>query len=256
MSSYSIEANNISWKINNKIILHNTSFSVSPNTILGVIGANGAGKTTLLRILYRFYKPTTGSVFIDGKDISKMTAKSVAKKVAVVLQEQPTDFSLSVLEIISLGRIPYRSNIFSLTEYDKKIVENTISKMKLQDFKNRLFSSLSGGEKQLVMIARALAQEPIILILDEITNHLDIRHQLEVLNLITKLNITVISSLHDLNIALKYTDKIVMLAKGKNIAFDIPIKVLTKKHIACAFNVVATNNTLQPCGDSYLTFNL
>lgn len=257
MTSFSLETKSISWNnTQNNIVLHETSFAVKPRTILGVVGANGAGKTTLLRLLYQYYKPSTGSIFIDGRNTSKMSLKEVARNIAVVVQEQPVDFSLSVKEIISLGRIPHRRHLFNLDEYDKVVIENVISKLQLQSFSKRVFSTLSGGEKQLVMIARALAQEPKILILDELTNHLDIRHQLEVLKIIINLNITVITSLHDLNIALKYADNIIMLSKGRSIAFGSPNKVLTKKHIATAFNVVATNKTLLPCGESHLTFNL
>ena len=191
------------------------SFKLKPRKILGVVGPNGAGKSTLLRLLYRYYKPTTGKIKINGIDIWQLTSRQVACSIATVLQENSSDFSLTVREIVTLGRTPYSKWLTnSNSESDKKIVQSSIDRLSLTKFENRHLNTLSGGERQRVMVARALAQEPDILILDEPTNHLDIRQQLEILNLLKDLSITVITSLHDLNMARINCDEILILKDG------------------------------------------
>ena len=212
-----ITVDDLSWSVKQKKqkILYPLSFELSPSKILGVVGPNGAGKSTLLRLLYRYYKPTTGKVKINGIDIWKLTSRQVACSIATVLQENSSDFSLTVMEIVTLGRTPYSKWLSnSNSENDKKIVQSSIDRLSLNKFENRHLNTLSGGERQRVMIARALAQEPDILILDEPTNHLDIRQQLEILNLLKDLSITVVTSLHDLNMARSNCDEILLLKDG------------------------------------------
>ena len=212
-----ITVDDVSWSVKQKKqkILYPLSFELSPCKILGVVGPNGAGKSTLLRLLYRYYKPTTGKVKINGIDIWKLTSRQVACSIATVLQENSSDFSLTVREIVTLGRTPYSKWLSnSNSKNDKKIVQSSIDRLSLNKFENRHLNTLSGGERQRVMIARALAQEPDILILDEPTNHLDIRQQLEILNLLKDLSITVITSLHDLNMARSNCDEILLLKDG------------------------------------------
>ena len=212
-----ITVDDVSWSVKQKKqkILYPLSFELSPSKILGVVGPNGAGKSTLLRLLYRYYKPTTGKIKINGIDIWKLTSRQVACSIATVLQENSSDFSLTVMEIVTLGRTPYSKWLSnSNSENDKKIVQSSIDRLSLNKFENRHLNTLSGGERQRVMIARALAQEPDILILDEPTNHLDIRQQLEILNLLKDLSITVVTSLHDLNMARSSCDEILLLKDG------------------------------------------
>ena len=167
-----ITVQDLSWSVKQKKqkILYPLSFELSPRKILGVVGPNGAGKSTLLRLLYRYYKPTTGKVKIDGTDIWKLTARQVACSIATVLQENLSDFSLTVREIVTLGRTPY-SNFFGSSSGDcnNKIVQASLDRLSLSNFSNRYLKTLSGGERQRVMVARALAQEPSLLILDEPT---------------------------------------------------------------------------------------
>ena len=212
-----ITVQDLSWSIKqkNQQILYPLSFKLKPRKILGVVGPNGAGKSTLLRLLYRYYKPTTGKIKINGIDIWQLTSRQVACSIATVLQENSSDFSLTVREIVTLGRTPYSKWLTnSNSESDKKIVQSSIDRLSLTKFENRHLNTLSGGERQRVMVARALAQEPDILILDEPTNHLDIRQQLEILNLLKDLSITVITSLHDLNMARINCDEILILKDG------------------------------------------
>ena len=254
-----ITVDDVSWSVKQKKqkILYPLSFELSPGKILGVVGPNGAGKSTLLRLLYRYYKPTTGKVKINGIDIWKLTSRQVACSIATVLQENSSDFSLTVREIVTLGRTPYSKWLSnSNSENDKKIVQSSIDRLSLNKFENRHLNTLSGGERQRVMIARALAQEPDILILDEPTNHLDIRQQLEILNLLKDLSITVITSLHDLNMARSNCDEILLLKDGCALGFGKPNLILSESNISEAFRVKACHELLTPSNSRQITFHL
>ena len=254
-----ITVEDVSWSIKqkNQQILYPLSFELSPGKILGVVGPNGAGKSTLLRLLYRYYRPTTGKVKINGIDIWKLTSRQVACAIATVLQENSSDFSLTVREIVTLGRTPYSKWLSnSNSKNDKKIVQSSIDRLSLNKFENRHLNTLSGGERQRVMIARALAQEPDILILDEPTNHLDIRQQLEILNLLKDLSITVITSLHDLNMARSNCDEILLLKDGCSLGFGKPNLILSESNISEAFRVKASHELLTPSNSRQITFHL
>ena len=254
-----ITVDDVSWSVKQKKqkILYPLSFELSPGKILGVVGPNGAGKSTLLRLLYRFYKPTTGKVKINGVDIWELTSRQVACSIATVLQENSSDFSLTVREIVTLGRTPYSKWLSnSNSKNDKKIVQSSIDRLSLNKFENRHLNTLSGGERQRVMIARALAQEPDILILDEPTNHLDIRQQLEILNLLKDLSITVITSLHDLNMARSNCDEILLLKDGCAVGFGKPNLILSESNISEAFRVKACHELLTPSNSKQITFHL
>ena len=254
-----ITVQDLSWSIKqkNQQILYPLSFKLKPRKILGVVGPNGAGKSTLLRLLYRYYKPTTGKVKINGIDIWKLTSRQVASSIATVLQENFSDFSLTVREIVTLGRTPYSKWLSNLnSKNDKKIVQSSIDRLSLTKFENRHLNTLSGGERQRVMVARALAQEPDILILDEPTNHLDIRQQLEILNLLKDLSITVITSLHDLNMARSNCDEILLLKDGCALGFGKPNLILSESNISEAFRVKACHELLTPSNSRQITFHL
>ena len=254
-----ITVDDVSWSVKQKKqkILYPLSFELSPGKILGVVGPNGAGKSTLLRLLYRYYKPTTGKVKINGIDIWKLTSRQVACSIATVLQENSSDFSLTVREIVTLGRTPYSKWLSnSNSKNDKKIVQSSIDRLSLNKFENRHLNTLSGGERQRVMVARALAQEPDILILDEPTNHLDIRQQLEILNLLKDLSITVITSLHDLNMARSNCDEILLLKDGCALGFGKPNLILSESNISEAFRVKACHELLTPSNSKQITFHL
>ena len=255
----SVSVKNVSVSIprSNHNILTEISFDLSPGRILGIVGPNGSGKSTLLRLLYRYHKPTTGTVEIGGKDIWEMTARDTARKVSVVLQEHPTDFGLTVSEIVTLGRTPHHVGFGgSSGARDGQVVEAAIDQMELRSCSSRTFGTLSGGERQRVMIARALAQEPSILVLDEPTNHLDIRHQLEILELIKDLPLTIISSLHDLNMAADTCDEVAILKDGHLLGIGTPEAVFSADLISGTFEVTASYERLAPSDKNLLTFNL
>lgn len=249
----------LSWapRRGSETLLHPTSFELEPGRVLGIVGPNGAGKTTLLRLLYRFHRPIWGRVLIDDEDIWTCSARHVARRVAAVLQEQPSDFALSVREIVALGRTPHRRGMAG-TEgaRDRQIVEGVLECLDLGPLASRHLGTLSGGERQRVMVARALAQEPRLLILDEPTNHLDIRHQLEVLHLIRNLPLTIVISLHDLNLAAGICDAVLLLLRGHAQGFGPPEEVLTETAVSAAFQVQARRERLDPSQTDHLTFHL
>ncbi|MEM1427861.1 MAG: ABC transporter ATP-binding protein [Pseudomonadota bacterium] len=240
-----------------RAILHPLSFALAPGRVLGVVGPNGAGKSTLLRLLYRYHAPTTGTVRVDGADIWSVSAREVAKTVAAVLQEQPTDFALTVREIVALGRTPHRRGFGGMSgARDAVLVQQALDRLDLGGFAHRHLGTLSGGERQRVMVARALAQEPRLLILDEPTNHLDVRHQLEVVALIKDLPLTIVTSLHDLNMAAQVCDDVLLLQAGHPLGFGPPETVFTEGTISEAFRVKARQEHLAQSDTKHLTFHL
>ena len=257
MTAARIEARGISWTPRRgRTVLHPLSVSIEPGRTLAVVGANGAGKSTFLRLLYRYHRPSTGSVMVDGEDIWSMDARHAAQRIAAVLQEQPTEFGLTVAEIVRLGRTPYRSGLSLGGANERRIVDEALERLELSALADRTFGTLSGGEKQRVMVARALAQQPRLLILDEPTNHLDIRHQLELLDLIRNLGITIVTSLHDLNLAARHADDVIVLADGRALAAGPAREVLTEELVSGAFSVTARSERLVPSEQTHFTFHL
>lgn len=221
-------------------ILSDLSFGVEPGAMLAVVGPNGAGKSSLLRCLYRFNRPAGGLVRLDGQDIWSLGPRQFARRVATVLQEPAGDFGLTAAEVVELGLIPHggRAGGRALRRravYDA--VYEALALMKLEQLASRSFASLSGGEKQRVLIAKALMQRPDLLILDEPTNHLDIRHQLDILALISDLPATVVVSLHDLSLAAAHADRVLVINQGQAVEWGPALRVLTPELIRGTFAV-------------------
>lgn len=252
----SVEAVTWSPKKSAALLLHETSFTVPAGEVMGIIGPNGAGKTTLLRLIYGYHTPLTGRVCVGDVDLAAVSKRVMARKVAAVLQEQPSDFSLNVREIIALGRGPHRQGFSLLGAQDSDLIDVTIEQLNLQPFVNRTLATLSGGERQRIMVARALVQEPQVLVLDEPTNHLDIRHQLEVLDLIRHLDLTIVISLHDLNLTAGLCDQVLVLEKGHTRGYGPPHKVLTSNLVSETFKVQALKEQLPTSGKTYFSFQL
>lgn len=258
MSHARLEVKNLSWRPSKKApyILHPTSFTLDCGRILGVVGANGAGKSTLLRTLYRYQAPTTGTIEVDGQNIWTMAPRAAARIVAAVLQEQPNDFALTVRDIVTLGRLPHRLGFSSPGRSCAQIIETVLEQADLSALADRQIGTLSGGERQRVMMARALAQAPRLLVLDEPTNHLDIQHQLELLQLVKSMDVTVVVSLHDLNMAASYCDDILVMEDGHTIAFGPPKEVLTETLVSSAFSVSAQLEQLSKSQINHFSFQL
>ncbi|WOT05842.1 ABC transporter ATP-binding protein [Shewanella youngdeokensis] len=228
---------NLGWQLNGQTILSDIEFSLAKGRMLGIIGPNGAGKSSLLRCLYRFIKPTTGSIQLFGNDISVLSAKAFARQIAVVLQDTPHHFDMTTAQLVSLGLTPHKKAFEFTTATDNTVVAEALIKVGLADKANQAYENLSGGEKQRALIARAIVQRPQLLILDEPTNHLDIRYQIQTLELLRTLNITVITSIHDLNLASALCDELLLLDKGRCLATGSPKAVLTEQRIVDVFDV-------------------
>ncbi|MEM6727694.1 MAG: ABC transporter ATP-binding protein [Pseudomonadota bacterium] len=237
-------------------ILHPMDFAVPPRSVLGIVGPNGAGKSTLLRMIYRYQRPSEGRIWAGSDDIWQTPPRVIAKRIAAVLQEQPSSFGLTVREIVALGRVPHRGSFAQAGANDDEIVDRTLARLGLTGFAHREVPSLSGGERQRVMVARALVQEPEILVMDEPTNHLDIRHQLEVLELIRGLDLTIVVSLHDLNMAADVCDTVLLIENGQARGFGAPCDVLTEARVSSAFRVTARRERLSLSDADHFSYHL
>ena len=222
-------------------ILNNVTFEVKNGEFLGVMGPNGSGKTTLLRCISNVLNPQVGTVLIDSRDIQKLNRKEIARKIGVVPQTSNIDFAFKVSELVLMGRTPHLGRFDSYSTHDFEVVENAMKLTNILHLSERTFDEISGGEKQRVIIAQALAQEPRILLLDEPTVHLDISCQFEILNLVKDLceqeKIVVISVFHDLNLAGQYSDKLILLNRGKIVSMGLPDNVLTSENIQRIYQI-------------------
>ena len=230
-------ATDIKMEIGNNEILKGVSIDSKNREFIGIIGPNGSGKSTLLKCIYRILKPNNGCIMLGEEDISKKSVKESAKKLAVVAQHNYYNFDFSVGEVVLMGRSPHKKSLEPDNSEDYDIVNESLEKVGMLGFKNRSFSTLSGGEQQRVILARALAQQTPCLILDEPTNHLDIKYQLSLLNIVKSLNLTVISAIHDLNIAAMYCDRLFVMKNGQIVGSGIPQEVLTKEFIKEIYDI-------------------
>ena len=244
-----IHIEKLSVAYDKKQILKNINLHMRTCEITGIIGPNGSGKTTLLRAITKILKPKSGRIKINQIDIVDMSSLNLAKMIAVVSQYSSNAFDMSVEDYVLLGRIPYRSNFQFIDSYtDQHIARDSLALAGMDGFQNRSLDSLSAGERQLVLIARALTQQTKILLLDEPTSHLDIFHQIKILNLIKKLNrnykMTFIIVMHDLNLASQYCDRLILLNHGQVIKQGLPEEVLNEKLIEQVYKtkVIIKNN--------------
>ncbi|MGL5346095.1 MAG: ATP-binding cassette domain-containing protein [Peptostreptococcaceae bacterium] len=246
-----LQVKNLKFNIDKKEILKEISFDVPKGSFVGVIGPNGSGKSTLLKNIYRLYKPVSGSIHLDNKDLSKMKDKDCAKEIAVLAQESNSQFDFTVEQIVKMGRYPYKSIFEDYSKEDLKMVEEMLKKVGLDNYAERSFGQLSGGEKQRTLIARALVQNTDFLILDEPTNHLDIGYQIQLMDLVKSLKITTLSAIHDMNIASMYCDYLIVMKDGKIINSGTVEEVITSQMLKEVFGVNAyvgknpINNKLQ-----------
>ena len=235
-------------------IVHQVRLSVEKGEIVGLIGPNGSGKSTFLRTVYRMLRPISGRVTLGGDDVWRLSARRAARRTGVVVQEGPVDFELTVREMVQMGRTPHKGVFARDNKKDEAIVENALKRVSMTDFADRPFPNLSGGEKQRTLIARALAQQPKLLVLDEPTNHLDIHYQMEILELVKKLGITTLITLHDMNLAAAYCQRLYALFNGRIAAHGDPEKVLTPALLRKVFQVDAVVGIHPVTGRPHLAF--
>jgi iron complex transport system ATP-binding protein len=232
-----LDVDQVAVELSSRRIVNEVSLSVTPGEIVGLIGPNGSGKSTLLRTVYRMLRPVAGAVRLGGDDVWRLSARESARRTGVVVQETPSDFEFTVVEVVQMGRTPHKGMLASDTQEDAQIVAAALRRVQMGGFADRQFSTLSGGEKQRVLVARALAQQPQFLVLDEPTNHLDIHYQLEILELVRSLGITTLVTLHDLNLAAAYCQRLYLLQEGRIVAAGPPAQVLTPELLREVFLV-------------------
>ncbi len=241
--------------LSKKEIVKGIDLAVTSNKFIGLIGPNGSGKSTLLKAVYGVIKPTFGDVFISDKDIKNYNKKSLAKTLGVVSQFNNINFDFKVIDIVLMGRAPYKGLLEQDNKNDYDMALKALSQVGMIDFAQKNFSLLSGGEKQRVILARAITQNPKILILDEPTNHLDIKYQLEVMSIVKNLNICVLAALHDLTLASQFCDELYVLKDGVIVYNGIPNEVITEKTIKEVYDVesiVHINPTTKKLSIEYL----
>ena len=229
-----IEIKNIKFSYDTDEVIKDVSLILEQGEFLGVIGPNGAGKSTILRILCGILRPKQGKVLIFNKDIETISQKALAQQVGFVPQETPFALNFLVEDIIHMGRYPYLHPFQKEGEKDNDAVEHALQSADVLNFRKRPINSLSSGERQRVVIARSLAQEPKILLLDEPTSHLDIHHQYAIMELLKKLNsqgISIIIINHDLNLASLYCQRLILMHQGKIHSVGSPHALINEKII-------------------------
>jgi iron complex transport system ATP-binding protein len=223
-------------------VLDGVSLSLPEGGFVGVIGPNGSGKSTLIRILSAGLTPLEGTVLLGGKDIAALTRRRTARDLAVVAQEERPDFGFSVWEEVMLGRSPHHRGLHFENRSDRTIVEHALEKTGIAHLAGRRISELSGGERQRARIARALAQEPRVILMDEPTNHLDLYSQLSLMELMREINtegLAILLVSHDINFVARTSDHVKILHESTFRFSGTPAEVITEEHIAEAFNIRA-----------------
>ena len=236
-----LEISGVSFSYGSRPALGDVTMSVGEGEVVSIVGPNGSGKTTLIKCINRILKPKGGAVLVEGRDVRKIKLRGLARLLAYLPQSAAHVFPSTVFDTVLLGRRPYVN--WGISPGDKAIVSQMLSLMGLEAMAMRHFNELSGGEQQKVLLARALAQEPQVLLLDEPTSNLDLRHQLEVLDIVRSVvkekKMSAIMAIHDLNLASRYADRVIMLNGGKILDIGDPVSVFTPENIAHVCGVEA-----------------
>lgn len=234
-----LRTDELSVEIGGTRILHHLSLDAPDGQIVGLVGPNGSGKSTALRCVYRALRPSHGTVWIGGEDLSSLSLRASAQRVAALTQEGGSDLDFTVEEVVALGRAPHRRGNQPLDARERTLCRDAMTMVEVDHLAHRGILELSGGERQRVLVARALVQEPRVLVLDEPTNHLDLRHQIRLLTLLGAAGITVLVVLHDLNLAAAACDHIGVLSAGRLVTAGAPTDVLTPDLVRDVFGVDA-----------------
>jgi iron complex transport system ATP-binding protein len=243
-----LEAERISFAYGSRVVLSQVSLAVRGGELVGVIGPNGGGKTTLLRLLSGVLAPHAGSVRLDGVRLATHRRRELARRVAVMPQDPALEFPFTALEVVLMGRAVHLPRLGFPRGHDVDVARAVMARLDVAGLEDRPLDQLSGGERQRVLLARALAQEPAVLLLDEPTTHLDLRHQAGIYDVVAELRrtrgVAVVSVLHDLNLAALYCDRLVLLAGGRVACEGRPAEVLTPAVLRAAYETevcVGTN---------------
>ncbi|MFG3545869.1 ABC transporter ATP-binding protein [Streptomyces sp. NPDC047725] len=234
-----VDIDRLTVEISGARVVEDVSLHADSGRFVGLVGPNGSGKSTVLRCVYRALRPTAGAVRVGGDDLQALSARESARRIAALPQEASAEFDFTVAEVVAMGRLPHQGAVARETEADRRACAAALEGAGAGHLADRGFLTLSGGEKQRVLIARALAQQPRVLVLDEPTNHLDIAQQLEVLSLLRAGGRTVLTALHDLNLAALHCDLLHVVDGGRIVASGTPHDVLTPGLLADVFGVRA-----------------
>ncbi|WP_405790947.1 ABC transporter ATP-binding protein [Streptomyces sp. NBC_00029] len=234
-----ITAEGLSWSASGTPVVRGVGLDIAPGETVGLLGPNGSGKSSLLRCLAGLRVPDAGTVRYDGQPVRDWSARRIARRIAFVEQDSGFDTDLGVADVVGLGRTPFRDRWRGPDATDRAVVAAALDRVGLTALAGRSWRTLSGGERQRTHIARALAQQPYGLLLDEPTNHLDVKHQLELMELLAGTGQTVLVALHDLTLAARYCDRLLLMDRGRLIAAGAPAAVLTAGHLARIFDVDA-----------------
>jgi iron complex transport system ATP-binding protein len=245
----------VSVEIDTMPVVTGADLDVGEGERVALVGPNGSGKTTLLRTIYRSVRPVAGTIILDGRELAALRQRDVARRAALVAQESASDFDFSVEDVVALGRAPHRRAFGGESEADRHAIADALERTGMAPFRSRAFATLSGGEKQRVLLARALAQRTALLLLDEPTNHLDISAALELLELVRDLELSTLCVLHDLNLAAAYCDRICVLSAGRVVAVGPPTDVLTEALVHDVFGVQTHRLTHPATGRLLLAFS-
>jgi iron complex transport system ATP-binding protein len=235
-----LDVNNIHFSIDDKKILDGISARFEPRKIHGIIGPNGSGKSTLLKNICRIWEPRSGSIVINGKDYTEIPRKELSTLVTLVPQNTAIGFPISVFDIVSMGRNPHLGRFEGLRQKDREIVERALQQTNIYALKDRNINELSGGEGQLAIIARAIATEASLILLDEPTSELDVKHRLDIVNILYEFKEqgkTILVSIHDLNLARRFCDTISILCRGKLFYSGTPEDAFAEENIKQVFEV-------------------
>jgi len=239
MAAIALQVKEVDFSYYDELVLQGVSLCLRAGELVGLIGPNGSGKTTLIRVMSGLLVPKRGRVWLDGRDIRTFNRCQIAQRMAVVPQELIMPFAFTTYEMVMMGRTPYVRPLLGAGPDDREVVEEKMRLTNTLSLAERPFPELSEGERQRVIIAMALAQEPEVLLLDEPTAHLDISYQVEVLELIKRLNrregLTVLATMHDLNLASLYFDRLILLNGGRVVADGAPAEVLRRGNIQRVF---------------------
>ncbi len=232
-----LQVEDLTYSYGEKEAADHVSLRVDAGEFVGLIGPNGSGKSTVLKNLYRGLRPDRGKITLDGEDLLSMPYRKSALKMAVVGQENEVPFDFTVEEMVAMGRTPHKRLFDVDTPRDRQIVRHALEHLGIEQLAHRNYRRLSGGEKQRVLIARAIAQESDFFVLDEPTNHLDISYQMQIFDFIKRLKVTVLSAIHDLNMAALYCDRLYVLSQGRVVIEGTPEQVLTPENIYRVYGV-------------------
>ena len=249
-----LNAEHVSVSLTGVDIVKDISIKVENKQFVGIIGPNGCGKSTLLKSIYKVIKPQKGTVFLGNKDVIRSSARIVSKDMGVVGQFNDLSFDFTVQEMVMMGRTPHKQLMEADNTQDYKIVADALARVNLTEYADRSYLTLSGGEKQRVILARAIAQEPKFLVLDEPTNHLDIKYQIQILSVVKSLNIGVLAALHDLPMAAAYCDILYVIKDGSIIASGSPKDVLSKELIRQVYEIDCELYTNPITGDLAIAY--